>query len=136
MLKKKKMSLCPLLFPQSWGRLWLLRISGRQLMLFTTRWAEELADGNRMAVKEKRALTDGALTPFCVSVFGGGRKERRELQDGRIGLQSSKVFILMPSLVTTYYLSSHMTEEKSSRKQREDKRKNSVNMYNYKFTTL
>lgn len=105
-------------------------------MLFTTRWAEELADGNRMAVKEKRALTDGALTPFCVSVFGGGRKERRELQDGRIGLQSSKVFILMPSLVTTYYLSSHMTEEKSSRKQREDKRKNSVNMYNYKFTTL
>lgn len=33
-----------------------------------------LADGDRMAVKEKRALADGILTPFCVFLFGGGRE--------------------------------------------------------------
>lgn len=33
-----------------------------------------LADGDRMAVKEKRALADGILTPFCVFLFGGGKE--------------------------------------------------------------
>ena len=32
-----------------------------------------LADGDRMAVKEERALADGILTPSCVFPFGGGR---------------------------------------------------------------
>lgn len=32
-----------------------------------------LANGDRMAVKEERALADGILTPFCVFLFGGGR---------------------------------------------------------------
>lgn len=72
-------------------------------MLLTTRWAEELADGNRMAAKEKRALADGVLTPFCVFVFGGGRKGGRELQDGTLMLQTSKVFILMPSLQSSLF---------------------------------
>lgn len=34
-----------------------------------------LADGDRMAVKEERALTDGILSPFCAFLFRGGRVE-------------------------------------------------------------
>lgn len=72
-----------------------------------------LADGDRMAVKEERALADGTLTPFCVFLFGKGR----ELQDSVIILQTSKVFILIYfSKVTTEYLSSNTAEEKSSKK--------------------
>lgn len=48
-----------------------------------------LADGNRMAVKEERALADGILTPFCVFLFGGGG----ELQDSAIMLLTFKVLI-------------------------------------------
>lgn len=33
-----------------------------------------LADGDRMAVKEERALAYGILTLFCVFLFGGGRE--------------------------------------------------------------
>ena len=36
-----------------------------------------LADGNRMAVKEKRAFADGIVTPFCFFFFFllGGESE-------------------------------------------------------------
>lgn len=33
------------------------------------------ADGDRMAVKQERALADGILTLFCVFLFGGGREK-------------------------------------------------------------
>lgn len=99
-----------------------MRISGRQLMLFTTRWAEELADGNRMAAKEKRALADGVLTPSCVFVFGGGRKGGRELRDSALVLQTSKVFILMPSLQSPLITFHHISQRRNQAGNREKTR--------------
>lgn len=68
-----------------------------------------LADGNRMPVKEERALADGILTPFHVFLFGGGR----ELQVHSANFLST---YSQPFCKVTTYYPSHITEEKSSRK--------------------
>lgn len=44
------------------------------MLFYYTGGLRVLADGDRMAVKEKRALADGILTPFCIFLFGGGRE--------------------------------------------------------------
>lgn len=104
-------------------------------MLFTTRWAEELADGNRMAVKEKRALADGVLTPFCVFVFWRGKKGRESCKTA--GLCSKVPKYLFSCLFYSHHLLPFITYHRGEiKRETEDKRKNSVNMYNYKFTTL
>lgn len=73
-----------------------------------------LADGDRMAVKEERALADGTLTPFCVFLFGKGR----ELQDSVIILQTSKVFILIHFLKSPLIIF-HLIPQRNQARNRE-----------------
>lgn len=80
-----------------------------------------------MAVKEERALADGILPPFCVFLFGRGRVGGSCKTVSAKMLQTPQVLILICLQKSShYYLSSHITEEKSRKKCREDNRENSL----------
>lgn len=94
------------------------------------------ADGNRMAVKEERALADCILTPFCVFPLRGGKAggSCKTVCNDAENFQSIYSHTFSEVTIILSFIAYHRGEIKQEMEGAQQEK--SFNMHNYKFTIL